>query len=370
MIPLAVPCLSGPVLERLRECIETNFVSTVGPFVDELERRFADWVGARYAVACASGTAAIHLALLACGVRPGDLVLCSDFTFIASANPVRYCGAEVGFVDSDRRHWNMHVGLLEEALAELAAEGALPRALVLVHVLGVPADVASVMALCQKYGVVLIEDAAESLGARMADGRMTGTIGKAGCFSFNGNKLITTGGGGMVVTDDENLARHVRHLSTQAKRPGLGYEHDDVGFNYRLTNVAAAMGVAQLDVVDSFLANKQAIERRYRDALAPLGFEFPTPLASSTSSAWLSSMLCPVPRAALIDSLIAQGITVRPVWSPLSRQAPYAQSRHWRNGVADDLGARGLSLPCSVDLSPEDQARVIDAVRAHVEEAG
>jgi len=355
-IPLCVPDLGADEERLLVECVRSTYVSTVGPFVDRFEREFAAFVGSAHAVACASGTSAIHLALRAAGVSRGDRVLCNDCTFIASANPAVYEGAELGFIDSEERSWNLDPTLVEQALREWAPV----KAVIAVHILGQPADLTPIAAACARHGAVLIEDAAEALGARLGE-RQVGTIGAIGCFSFNGNKVMTTGGGGMCTSADPALARRLKHLSTQAKLPGLGFTHDDIGYNYRLPNVNAALGLAQLGRLPGFLARKRAIATRYRAFAATHGLVHQPVLAGSTPSDWLPSMLVPR-RDAVIAAMRQCGIMARPVWAPLSRQPCHAGTRRWGGAVADRLAADGLSLPCSVGLTDAQQDRVLAAL--------
>jgi dTDP-4-amino-4,6-dideoxygalactose transaminase len=235
-VPLAVPVVGDLERRYVLEAVESGFVSSVGPFVTQFEQVFADYVGARHAVACASGTTALHVALQIVGVSRGDDVACSDFTFIGSANPVAYLSARPLLVDSERRSWNLDPDLLRAELERRrASQEPMPAAVEAVHVLGHPAEIAPLVELCEEFDIPLVEDAAESLGATWTDGpyagRHTGTVGLVGCFSFNGNKIATTGGGGMIVTDDDDLARRARHLTTQAKVPDVGYLHDEVGSN-------------------------------------------------------------------------------------------------------------------------------------------
>ena len=255
-IPLAEPVLRGNARSYLLECLDTNFVSTIGPFVERFEREFAEHVGSRYAVACASGTAAIHVAMRLLDIGPRDDVIVPTLTFIASANPVLYERANPILVDVERRTWNLDPDLVIEEIERRARLGLRQvRAVEVVHILGRPADIGKLSEVCERQGVALIEDAAESLGAIYVEsphsGRSVGTIGAIGCFSFNGNKVITAGGGGMLVTDDEALARRAKHLTTQARLPGLEYDHDEIGYNYRLTNLAAALGLSQLEEIST-----------------------------------------------------------------------------------------------------------------------
>lgn len=370
-LPLAVPLLAGNERRYVEECIDTNFVSSVGPFVERFEREFAAYVGAEYAIACASGTAALHVALRLAGVGNESTVAVSTFTFIASANAISYTGANPLLVDSERRTWNLDGGQLHDSLVARAARGKpLPDAIEVVHVLGHPADMEPLLALHDTLDICLVEDAAEALGARYVSGplagRHVGTTGVLGCFSFNGNKIITTGGGGMIVTADPDLAARAKHLTTQAKLPGRGYVHDDIGYNYRLTNVAAAIGVAQLEQLPSFLTRKQAIAERYTAAIADLPLTPPPAAEWASSSSWLYSVLLEPstpPLAVVLDRLGEAGVQARPLWPPLHQQAPYRGTESIGGEVADDLYARGLSLPSSVALRPQEQERVVDALR-------
>ncbi len=370
-IPLSEPYLAGNARRYLEECIDTNFVSSVGPFVERFEREVADYVGARYAVACASGTAALHVALRLVGIGVGDEVFVSSFTFIASANPIVYLGGTPVLVDSESTTWNLDPGLVIEELEARIRRGApLPKAVEVVHVLGHPADLEALLRICIHHGIAVIEDAAEALGATFTTGslagRHVGTIGRLGCFSFNGNKIITTGGGGMIVTDDATLARMAKHLTTQARVAGRGYFHDEVGFNYRLTNLAAALGVAQLEELDGFLVKKAALAQRYDAAFQGCaGITLPPRASFAQPSHWLYSILFEnsTERDAVLDRLNRAGIEARPLWTPLHLMPPYRKAEMLGDGlVSEGLAARGLSLPSSVQLSMEQQSRVIDLV--------
>lgn len=367
-VPLSVPNIGNRERELVVEAVESGFVSSAGSFVERFERDFARTVGAAHAVACSSGTAAIQLGLRVLGVGSGDLVAVSDFTFIASANPVRQLGAEVLLVDSDRGSWTLDPRLLVAELERRRVTGELlPAAVEVVHTLGQPADIAPVMATCDEMGVPVLEDAAESLGAAWTAGpyagRSTGTVGRVGAFSLNGNKIATAGGGGVLVTDDEELARRAKHLSTQAKVPDVGYLHDEVGYNFRLTNLAAALGVAQLERLSEFVETKRAVAARYDAAFADTTLELPPRIAGTDSTFWLYSVLVADGRRdALLDHLAARGIEARALWRPLHRQPPYADAVRLGGAVGTELFDRGVSLPCSTNLEPLSQRRVVDAV--------
>ncbi len=373
-VPLAEPCLEGNTRTYIEECIATNFVSSVGAFVDRFEREFAAYIGSRYAVACASGTAAIHVAMRLLGVGQGDEVLVPTLTFVASANPIVYERATPVLVDAERETWNVDAELIVNELERRARTGRpMPKAVEVVHVLGQPARIDPIFEACERFGVPIIEDAAESLGARYTTGRFAGrqvgTIGRVGCFSFNGNKVITTGGGGMITTDDEALARRAKHLTTQARLPGAEYRHDEVGYNYRLTNLAAALGVAQLEQLPRFLERKRAIADRYdREFAAVPGLHTPPRPAWATPSHWLYTVLIDADQfgmdsRALMRQLDSRGIQSRPIWSPLHTLPVYRDAPRLGGAVAEQLFKRGLSLPSSAGLTDDDQTRVISAVQ-------
>lgn len=368
-IPLAIPDIGPAERAAVLEALDSGFVSSVGPAVDEFERTFASLVGSTYAIACSSGTAALHVALRLVGVEAGDEVFCSDFTFIGSSNPVAYQGAGVTLVDSEPLTWNMDPELVRtEFVRRRAAGEALPKALELVHVLGQPANAVAIIAVCDEFGVPVIEDAAESLGAGWSSGpfagRSTGAVGRIGCFSFNGNKIATAGGGGMIVTDDEALARRAKHLTTQAKVSDIGYLHDEVGYNYRLTNLAAALGLAQVGRLDEFVASKRATAAFYDAGLAGLPIALPPRVEGSDATYWLYSILVRdiAERDELIAHLKERGVQGRALWRPLHDQPPFAASERLGGSVASSLFERGISLPCSTSITDDERRQVVDAV--------
>jgi dTDP-4-amino-4,6-dideoxygalactose transaminase len=375
-IPLAEPTLGGNAERYLRECLATNFVSSVGPFVERFEREFAAAVGSRYAVACSSGTAALHLAMRVLGVGPGDEVFVPTLTFVASANPIRYERATPVLVDVEEETLNLDPGIVADELARRARLGLRqPRAIEVVHLVGHPADIVPLLDAAARHGIPVIEDASEALGATYRggslDGRSVGSLGRVGCFSFNGNKIITTGGGGMVTTDDEALARRARHLSTQARLPGRAYDHDDVGYNYRLTNLAAALGVAQLEMLPDLLAARRAVAARYDAALAATPLLRPAPRATwADPSFWLYTARLAAPDAAVrdrvLDALAARAIDARPIWTPIHALAPYRDAPRLGGAVAERIFAAALSLPSSSSLAPTDQDRVVEALHAAI----
>jgi len=375
VLALAEPHLGEEEEAAVLAAVRSGFVSSAGPLVRRFEDDFAARVGSRYAVACSSGTAALHVALRLAGVGRGSTVALSDFTFVASANAALYDGAEPVLVDSEPGSWCLDPALVAEHVADCRRRGRpLPTAVEVVHVLGQPADVGPLRTLCDEHGIVLVEDAAESLGAGWTTGdlagRSVGTVGKLGAFSFNGNKIITTGGGGMIVTDDERLAERARHLTTQARLPDRGYLHDEVGYNYRLTNLAAALGVVQLGRLDDLVARRREVARRYDQAFSTTSLTLPPRVAGTASTFWLYSVL--VPRAedrgtqlrdSLLDHLQRRRITARALWRPLHEQPVLRGAVHVGGAVGADLFRRGVSLPCSASLSCAQQDRVVEAVQ-------
>lgn len=361
-IPLSVPDLRGNEAAYLTQCVVDNWVSSAGPFVAELERRMAVLAGRAHGAATVNGTSGLHLALIASGVKSGDRVVVPDWTFAATANAVCHAGAVPFFLDVTRESWTLDPGLVVEALED--AEGRV-GAVVAVHALGHPADMDALGEVCAGAGVPLIEDAAGAIGARYK-GRPAGGLGDLAVFSFNGNKTVTAGGGGAVVTDNGEWAALIRHLSTQA-RPGADYLHDAVGYNYRMTNLNAAVGLAQLERLDEMLAAKRRIAAAYDSALAARDDLLAMPRASwAESGCWLYSVLCASVSAAdaLVAHLNGRGIEARVFWRALSSQPPYVDWPRRLNGVAAELSGRVVSLPCSSGLTAAQQARVVDALSA------
>jgi perosamine synthetase len=372
-----VPEIRGNEWAYVKECLDTGWVSSVGSYVSRLENEIAARLGGGFAVACTSGTAALHLALLLAGVGDGDEVVLPDLTFIAPAFAVRYTGAWPVLADVEPRYWQMdpeQVGRFlregcrqEDGQVFNRATGRRVKALLPVDLLGHPADMDALMALASEFGLMVIEDATESLGASY-QGRPVGSLGHIGCLSFNGNKTITTGGGGMLVTGDLQLAAQARYLSTQAKDDPLEYIHGQVGFNYRLSNIQAAMGCAQLELLDEYVAAKRRIHRAYQEGLAGVrGLSLMALAPWANSACWLSTILLD-PQAygrdsrALLALLRDKGIQARPLWQPLHQSPALAGSHSLGCPVSESLHGQGLSLPSSVGLAPRDQERVIAAI--------
>lgn len=360
--------MSGAELDYIHEAFETNWIAPVGPHIDAFEREFAEALGSKAAAAVTSGTAAIHLALRVAGVGPGDEVFVSTLTFAASVNPVLYRGATPVFVDSDEHSWNMDPELFTDALEQRAKVGRLPKAVVLVHLYGQSADIDPIKEACEHYGVTLIEDAAEALGATYK-GKTPGTFGELGIYSFNGNKIITTSGGGMLVSDDESLIAHARKLATQAREPVPHYEHTEVGYNYRMSNVLAGIGRAQLKVLEERVVARQRNFAYYERALGELpGVAFMPECTWGRHTRWLTTLTID-PEAFGADreqvrlALEAANIEARPVWKPMHMQPVYAQYEAIGGAVAERLFRDGLCLPSGSQLTEAELERVVGVVR-------
>ncbi|MBW4639634.1 MAG: DegT/DnrJ/EryC1/StrS family aminotransferase [Gloeocapsa sp. UFS-A4-WI-NPMV-4B04] len=366
-ILLSTPHMGDRELEFVKEAFDTNWIAPIGPHVDAFEQEFCQVVGARHAAAVSSGTAALHLALRLIGVESGDEVFCSSFTFIATASPITYLGAKPVFIDSDRTSWNMNPDLLREALERRARSGKLPKAVVLVHLYGQSADIDPIVAACSAYQVPLIEDAAESLGA-IYKGRSPGTFGCIGIYSFNGNKIITTSGGGMLVADDSQLVSKARFLATQARDPAPHYQHSEIGYNYRLSNVLAGIGRGQLRVLGDRVAARRHNFEVYQQALGSLpGIEFMPEATFGRATRWLTCLtINPITfgadREQVRLALAKQQIEARPVWKPLHLQPVFANCECIGGAIAEDLFKWGLCLPSGSNLTIEDLERVIQAI--------
>ena len=376
-IPLSVPHLGGNEWRYVKECLDTNWVSSVGPFVTRIERIMAERSGRAHAVATVNGTAALHVALLIAGVGPDEEVLMPALTFIAPANAARYVGAWPVFIDVEPNHWQLDPAKLADFVHRECdwrdgalwnrASGRRVRAVLPVDVLGHPVDADPIIEIARSRELVVIEDATESLGARYKE-RPAGTLGDLACFSFNGNKVVTAGGGGAIVTDNPAWADRARYLTTQAKDDPVEYEHAAVGYNYRLTNIQAAVGVAQLERLDDHVAKKRHIARTYTAAFAETrGLQPMTEADWAFSTFWLFTVLVDEQKygmdsRALRRALAANNIESRPLWQPLHRSGAHRNSQAYAVDVADTLYRRALSIPSSVGLSEEDQCKVIGAL--------
>ena len=360
--------MSGREAQLVQEVFASNWIAPLGPQVDAFEAEFAAAVGAPHALALSSGTAALHLALIHLGVEPGDEVLVSSLTFSASANPVVYLGARPVFIDSERASWNLDPALVCETIERKARQGRLPKAIVPVHLYGQSADLDPILEVCARYEVPVIEDAAEALGATYR-GRSPGVFGQAGIFSFNGNKIITTSGGGMLVSPDKDFIEHARKLAQQARDPAPHYEHSEIGYNYRLSNVLAAIGRGQLQVLAERVRRKREICESYRSLLGDLlGIAFMPEAPWGRSTRWLTVITVDpaqfgATREDIRLALEAENIESRPLWKPMHLQPVFRNCETVGGAVAEGLFRDGLCLPSGTAMSADDLARVAAVVR-------
>lgn len=358
-IYLSPPHMGENELRYVQDAFSTNWIAPVGPHLSTFEEHFSKRVGSKYSVAVTSGTAALHMALRYAGVGPGDEVLCSTLTFIASASPITYLGAYPVFIDSDHLSWNIDPILLEKVLTERAIKNSLPKAIVITHLYGQCAAMELIVRVCDKYNVIVVEDSAEALGATYK-GKSPGTFGQSGIFSFNGNKIITTSGGGMLVTDNKVLADKVRFWSTQAKEPVGHYEHKEIGYNYRLSNISAAIGIGQLEVLTERVQRKREIYDSYVRALGELpGITFMPEPAGCFSTRWLTCMvidpeLFGCDNQTVLKHLADKNIEARLIWKPLHLQPVFTKMLHYGGEVAETLYRDGLCLPSGTAYTDED----------------
>ena len=366
-IYLSPPDVGAREREMLLDAFDSGWIAPLGPHVDAFEQEFAERLGGATAVAVSSGTAALHLALQVLGVGPGDEVLTSTLTFAATANAIAYVGATPVFIDADATTWTIDPDLLDEEIGSRARAGRAPAAVVAVDLYGQCCDYDRIVAVCERHGVALVEDAAEALGSSYRD-RPAGSFGNCGAFSFNGNKIITTGGGGMLVSRSHSLVERARHLATQARDPAPHYEHSAIGFNYRLSNLLAAVGRAQLKDLDAKIDRRRTIRRRYQEALgAQPGIRFLLEADYGRTNAWLTCItvdpsLAGVTREDIRLHLQSLDIETRPVWKPMHLQPVFRTCRVRGGDVARRLFDEGLCLPSGSALRPEAQARVIEAI--------
>ncbi|NMH75293.1 aminotransferase class I/II-fold pyridoxal phosphate-dependent enzyme [Bacillus sp. RO2] len=371
-IYLSPPHMSGNEMKYISEAFQTNWIAPLGPNVDAFEKEIAQKIGVNEAVAVSSGTAAIHLALSLLGVEKGDTVFCSTLTFVASANPILYQGAEPVFIDSEPDTWNMSPKALQRAFQDAFINGKLPKAVIVVNLYGQSAKMEEILELCNLYDVPLIEDAAESLGS-IYKGRPSGTFGLFGIFSFNGNKIITTSGGGMLVTNDKTLSEKARFLATQARDQAMHYQHSQLGYNYRLSNILAGIGRGQLEVLEERVQARRDIFNRYSTDLNVVsGIEFMPELTETTSNRWLTALLvneieAGISAKEIMEALAKENIEARPVWKPLHLQPLFRNCKYFRHSETEDIAAslfeKGICLPSGSNLTLEDQNRIISCIK-------
>jgi dTDP-4-amino-4,6-dideoxygalactose transaminase len=367
---LSSPHMGGMEFEYVKNAFETNWIAPLGPHVDGFEKDLQSYLNIENAAALSSGTSALHLALIIAGIKEGDLVLCSSFTFSASANPIVYQGATPIFVDSEKLTWNMDPDLAEEAIKMLSAKGQMPKAMVLVHLYGMPAQMKRYQEIARKYNIIIIEDAAEALGSHI-NGKMIGTFGSMGILSFNGNKIITTSSGGALVSSNSEWIQKARFLSTQARDPAPHYQHSQIGFNYRMSNVLAGIGKGQMQVLPDRIVNRRANFSYYQKALADLkGIEFLLEPDGYFSNRWLSCITINpkksdgITREDIRLALEKENIEARPLWKPMHKQPIFKDYPCWVNGISEKLFEDGLCLPSGSNLSAADLQRVVFIIRS------
>ena len=370
MIYLSSPHMGPCERELLLDAFDSNWVAPLGPYVDQFESDFAKYIGVPYAVALSSGTAALHLALLVLGVKPGDKVLTSTLTFVATANAIKYVGAEPIFVDCEKNTWNMDPSLLGEELHRIYARGERVAAVVPVDLYGRPADYGAILDICTQYDILVIEDAAEALGATY-NSKKAGNFGKMAAFSFNGNKIMTTGGGGMLVSENKVWADKARYLATQARMPVPHYQHEDIGFNYRLSNLSAALGCGQLQVLDEHIARRREIHERYLEELANL-MTFPCfskeVQGGFQGNYWLTTALIDSDRLGkspeeLRQYLWSHQIESRPIWKPMHLQPVFQGCQVLGGKVSEEIFKMGLCLPSGSNLTDQELSQIIVRIK-------
>jgi dTDP-4-amino-4,6-dideoxygalactose transaminase len=367
-IYLSSPHMGGTEINYVNEAYEANWVAPLGPNINGFESDIQNFTGALYAAALSSGTAAIHLALILADVQPGDYVICQSFTFSASANPITYLGAIPVFVDSEPVTWNMSPIYLEEAIKYCTSQGKKPKAIIPVNLYGMPANMVDIMAIAQKLDIPIIEDAAESLGSTYR-GQASGTIGEMGILSFNGNKIITTSGGGALISNDEDAILKARFLATQARDEAPHYQHSQIGYNYRMSNILAGIGRGQMEVLSKRVHQRRAINKWYRSFLSEVkGVQFQSePNEDYFSNFWLTAItidpqLTGVAREEVRLNLLAENIEARPLWKPMHLQPLYRESLYFGDGVSDNLFDTGLCLPSGSNLTEEQKTRIQETV--------
>jgi len=366
---LSSPHMGTKEQEFVREAFDTNWIAPLGPHVDGFEQDLAQFVGVGHAAALSSGTAAIHLALVMLGVGSGDYVLCQSFTFSGSANPIAYVGATPVFVDSEEQSWNMCPNALEQALVDLRAKGKSVKAIIPVHLYGMPVRMNEILELAQKFSVPVVEDAAEALGSTY-EGKACGSFGEIGILSFNGNKIITTSGGGALLSNNEKWAQKARFLSTQARDAAPHYQHSQIGYNYRMSNVCAAIGRGQMTVLNDRVEARRRNHAYYEQSLSDLpGLSFLPEPDGCFSNRWLTCVLIDpehsggITRETVRLALDAQNIESRPLWKPMHMQPIFADAPYYGNGTSERLFMNGLCLPSGSNLSMADLDMIIDQIR-------
>lgn len=376
-IPLSEPEISGNEWKYIKDCLDTGWVSSVGNYVNRFEEMVANYVGTKYAVATVNGTSALHISLIACSVQGNNEVIVPALTFIAPVNVIRYCGAYPVFMDCNPDTLCMDIQKVADFINNECKRGndgylynkktnRRIKAIIPVHVFGHPADMDSLLEFCKRCNVDVIEDATESLGSEYK-GKRTGSFGKIGCLSFNGNKIITTGGGGMVVSNDENIAKRIRHLTTQANRDSFEYDHDEIGYNYRLTNIQAAMGVAQMEKLEEYIEIKRKNAALYKDMLSNIeNVEFLWEKTWAKSNFWFYTIkVTQKDKKGLMDFLLSKGIQVRPIWKLINTLSMYKDCQTSTTDNAMKAYKTCINLPCSVSLKEKDIEFVVKNIKSY-----
>lgn len=368
-IPLSEPVFGGNEWKYVKDCLDSGWVSSAGNYVDLFEKKIAEYTGAKYAVSTVNGTAAIHTALMVAGVGKGDRVVVPTLTFIATVNPVIYCEGIPVFVDSERETFNIDPLKAVKTIKQLVKNNQKPKAIIVTHLYGHPCDINPILDIAREYGIVVIEDACESLGSKYK-GKMTGTLGDIGCLSFNGNKIITTGGGGMLLTDDQYYEKKAKYLTTQARDREIEYVHGQIGYNYRMTNIQAALGLAQIEQLGPILKKKREIAEYYHKYLQEVpGINFLCEQPWAESNFWLNTVLVEenqsiVDKASLMNKLSELGVETRPIFKPIHLQHCYRRYRHKDLEVAEKVYNRGFNLPSSTKMTEENIRAVTEALKA------
>ncbi|KYG82872.1 DegT/DnrJ/EryC1/StrS family aminotransferase [Roseivirga echinicomitans] len=361
---LSSPHMGGSELKYVKEAFDTNWIAPLGPNVDNFEKELGEYLTVDHVAALSSGTAAIHLALIILGVKPGDEVIAQSFTFCGTTNPILYLGATPVLVDSEKDTWNLDPILLEEAILDRIKKGKKPKAVIMVHLYGMPARIKELLEVCNRYDIPLIEDAAEALGS-VIDGRQAGSFGHFGILSFNGNKIITTSGGGALVSNNREWIDRSRFLATQARDDAPHYEHTEVGYNYRMSNILAGVGRGQLEVLDNHILKRREVNAYYRKHLNLGRLYFQSEISRlDLSNYWLTSIkiepeLLGVSREDIRIELWKSNIETRPLWKPMHLQPLYKDCPYYGHGVSDELFLKGLCLPSGSNLTLVDLERVV-----------
>tara|TARA_Y100000389_G_scaffold95346_1_gene92048 strand:- start:1769 stop:2911 length:1143 start_codon:yes stop_codon:yes gene_type:complete len=363
-IYLSPPHMSGKELDYIKKAFDDNWIAPIGPQLNMFEEKVKEYTGAKHAVAVSSGTAGIHLALKALNVSEGDYVICSSLTFIGTVNPIIYCGAEPIFVDSEETTWNLDPVLLETAILNSTALGKKPKAIIPVHIFGVPCDMDAIKKLSDEYDIPIIEDAAESIGSKF-NNKHTGTFGSIGIYSFNGNKLLSTSGGGVIITDDKKKAERMKFLSTQAKDTMPFYHHTEIGYNYRMSNILAAIGIGQMEVIEERINRTREINKVYRKELGKYFYSFQNERNTDRSNMWLTCALLKGEDRPedLISHLEKDNIEARRLWKPMHEQPVLKGYRKYINGNSSLLFLQGICLPSGSSMTDSDLKRVIKSVK-------